>query len=269
MSPDSTSTPRWAICCSSELTSPKHLVLTYGEPLQSALEITAESFYSQTRDYWRHWVKRSRIPRDYQSEVIRSALVLKLHQFEDTGAIIAATTTSLPEFPGSGRCWDYRFCWLRDAYFSLNAFERLGHFDEMERFLFYLRTILESHGNELQPVYSVSGEAELNEYILDHLAGFRGEQPVRIGIQAHEHTQNDIHGEMILAISRMLLDSRFVGFEGLTGACPLIERLLEQVDQRLEEPDAGLWELRGAEQLHTFTLLTHWAGAKRAAGPSA
>ncbi len=247
------------------LTSTRHLVLTYGEPLQSGLENTAESFYSQTCDYWRHWVKRSRIPRDYQSEVIRSALVLKLHQFEDTGAIIASTTTSLPEYPGSGRCWDYRFCWLRDAYFSLNAFERLGHFDEMERFLFYLRTVLETHGDELQPLYSISGDAELTEEVLDHLEGFRGEQPVRIGNQAHEHTQNDIYGEMILAISRLLLDSRFVGFEGLTGASPLIERLLEQVDRRLEEPDAGLWELRGHEQIHTFTLLTHWAGARRAA----
>ena len=88
---------------------------------------------------------------------------------------------------------------------------------------------------------------------------------MRIGNQAHEHVQNDIYGEMILAISRLLLDSRFVGFEGLGGACPLIERLLDEVEKRLEDPDAGLWELRGEEHLHTFTLLTHWAGARRAA----
>jgi GH15 family glucan-1,4-alpha-glucosidase len=247
------------------LTNERHLVLTYGEPLQESLEETANIFLDQTCDYWRRWVKSSRIPRDYQKQVIRSALVLKLHQYEDTGAIIASTTTSLPEFPGSGRCWDYRFCWLRDAYFSLNAFERLGHFDEMERFLAYLRTILETHGGKLQPLYSVSGKADLSEEILDHLDGFRGEKPVRIGNQAHEHVQNDIYGEMILAISRLLLDSRFVGFEGLGGACPLIERLLDEVEKRLEDPDAGLWELRGEEQLHTFTLLTHWAGARRAA----
>ena len=247
------------------LTNERHLVLTYGEPLQESLEETANIFLDQTCDYWRRWVKSSRIPRDYQKQVIRSALVLKLHQYEDTGAIIASTTTSLPEFPGSGRCWDYRFCWLRDAYFSLNAFERLGHFDEMERFLTYLRTILETHGGKLQPLYSVSGKADLSEEILDHLDGFRGQKPVRIGNQAHEHVQNDIYGEMILAISRLLLDSRFVGFEGLGGACPLIERLLDEVEKRLEDPDAGLWELRGEEQLHTFTLLTHWAGARRAA----
>ena len=247
------------------LTNERHLVLTYGEPLQESLEETANIFLDQTCDYWRRWVKSSRIPRDYQKQVIRSALVLKLHQYEDTGAIIASTTTSLPEFPGSGRCWDYRFCWLRDAYFSLNAFERLGHFDEMERFLAYLRTILETHGGKLQPLYSVSGKADLSEEILDPLDGFRGQKPVRIGNQAHEHVQNDIYGEMILAISRLLLDSRFVGFEGLGGACPLIERLLDEVEKRLEDPDAGLWELRGQEQLHTFTLLTHWAGARRAA----
>ena len=247
------------------LTHESHLVLTYGEPLQESIEHTSNHYYERTRDYWRNWVKRSHIPRDYQKEVIRSALVLKLHQFEETGAIIASTTTSLPEFPGSGRCWDYRFCWLRDAYFSLNAFERLGHFDEMERFLIYLRSILDTHGDDLQPLYGILGEAELTEEILDHLDGFRGEKPVRIGNQAHEHVQNDVYGEMILAISRMLLDSRFVGSEGLDGAGPLMEQLLGQIEQRLEDPDAGLWKSRGQVQLHTFTLLTHWAGARRAA----
>lgn len=246
------------------LTSTRHMVLTYGEPLEKGLEETAESFLSRTTDYWRRWVKHSRIPRDYQQEVIRSALVLKLHQFEDTGAIIAATTTSIPEFPGSGRCWDYRFCWLRDAYFSLNAFERLGHFDEMERFLDYLRNIVHVHGDNLQPLYSVGGDADLREEILDHLKGFRGEQPVRIGNQAHEHIQNDVYGEMILAVSRLLLDSRFRGLEELDGVSELIDRLLQQIENRIDDPDAGLWELRGKEQLHTFTLLTHWAGARRA-----
>ncbi len=252
------------------LTSNRHMVLTYGEPLESGLEETAESFYSRTRDYWRRWVKHSRVPRDYQKEVIRSSLVLKLHQYEDTGAIIAATTTSLPEYPGSGRNWDYRFCWLRDAYFSLNAFERLGHFDEMERFLLYLRNILESCGEavcsiDLQPLYSISGEAKLTEEILDHLDGYQGEKPVRVGNQAHEHVQNDVYGEMILGISRMLLDTRFVGADGLKGATRLVEQLLQQIENKIEQPDAGLWELRGNTQVHTFTLLTHWAGAKRAA----
>lgn len=242
------------------------LVLTWGQPLESELRETATTFLDRTTNYWRRWVKHTRLPRDFQAEVIRSALVLKLHQFEDTGAIIAATTTSLPEYPGSGRCWDYRYCWLRDTYFSLNAFERLGHFEEMEMFLSYLLNLCRRFGDDrLQPLYAINGEHQITEEILEHLDGYRGEKPVRIGNQAYEHVQNDVYGESILAIGRLMLDRRFAGLEYLRGARDVIHQLLRQIERRMEEPDAGLWELRNTQQLHTFTLLTHWAGARRAA----
>ena len=141
----------------------RHLVLTWGEPLEAGLEETAERFLERTVDYWRRWVKGTRVPRDYQREVVRSALALKLHQYEDTGALLAATTTSLPEHPGSGRTWDYRFCWLRDAYFTLNALERLGHSEEMERFLEYLRNLCEERGGVLQPAYRINGDSQAPE----------------------------------------------------------------------------------------------------------
>lgn len=246
------------------LTRDLHFVLTYGEPLEAPLEETAEAFLVQTRDSWRRWVKSGRIPREWQQEVIRSALTLKLHQYDDTGALLAATTTSLTESPGSGRTWDYRYCWLRDAYFTVAAFERMGYVEEMERFLLYLRNLCGEARDELQPVYGLAGEADLTEQILSHLSGHRGEGPVRIGNQAFAQRQNDSYGELILAIGRLLLDVRFHATEGIGGAGELVDRLLRQIEQRLEEPDAGLWELRGQKQLHTFTLLTHWAGARRA-----
>ncbi len=247
------------------LTHRRHLALTHGEPLESGLEETLERFLERTISYWRRWVKHTRVPRDYQREVIRAALVLKLHQFEDTGAIIAATTTSIPEFPGSGRTWDYRYCWLRDAYFSLHAFERLGHFDEMEGFLGWLRNIVSRYGGgRLQPLYAINGDAQVHESILEHLRGRGGDGPVRIGNQAYEHIQNDAYGEMILAISRLLLDTRFLGVDHLDGMLALVDRMLVQIEDRLEEPDAGLWELRNTRRLHSFTLLAHWAGAMRA-----
>ncbi len=241
-----------------------HLVLTWGQPLEAGLEETAERFLERTLDYWRQWVKNTRVPRDYQREVIRSALVLKLHQYEDTGALLAATTTSLPEHPGSGRTWDYRYCWLRDAYFTLNAFERLGHSGEMESFMVYLRNLAEERAGELQPAYTITGGDDAQEVELDHLAGFEGERPVRIGNQAFHHVQNDVYGEMILAVSRLLLDARFAGSVSTPQAVRLVNELLKQINDRLDEPDAGLWELRGVRRLHSFTVLAHWAGARRA-----
>jgi GH15 family glucan-1,4-alpha-glucosidase len=242
-----------------------HLVLTWGAPLEAGLEETAERFLERTVDYWRRWVKQTRVPRDYQAEVIRSALTLKLHQYEDTGALLAATTTSLPEHPGSGRTWDYRYCWLRDAYFTLNALGRLGHADEMERFLVYLRNICEEGQGVLQPAYTIGGGRHAEERVLDHLEGFRGDGPVRVGNQAFEHLQNDVYGEMILAVSRLLLDTRFSGEAAPRSAIAVVEDLLAQIESRLLDPDAGPWELRGTQKLHGFTLLAHWAGARRAA----
>jgi GH15 family glucan-1,4-alpha-glucosidase len=242
----------------------RHLVLTWGEPLEAGLEETAERFLERTLDYWRRWVKGTRIPRDYQGEVVRSALALKLHQYEDTGALLAATTTSLPEHPGSGRTWDYRFCWLRDAYFTLNALERLGHSEEMELFLEYLRNIAEEREGVLQPAYRINGSAEAPERELEHLSGFNGDGPVRIGNQAFEHVQNDVYGEMVLAVSRLFLDTRFVGEIPPLTAVEIVQTLLDQIEARLEEPDAGLWEFRERSRLHSFSVLMHWAGSRRA-----
>ena len=242
----------------------RHLVLTWGQPLEAGLEETAERFLERTLDYWRRWVKGTRVPRDYQREVVRSALALKLHQYEDTGALLAATTTSLPEHPGSGRTWDYRFCWLRDAYFTLNALERLGHSEEMELFLGYLRNLCEERGGVLQPAYRINGDSEAAERELEHLAGFNGDGPVRIGNQAFEHVQNDVYGEMVLAVSRLFLDTRFVGEIPPRTAVEIVQGLVDQIDARLDEPDAGLWEFRGRTKLHSFSVLMHWAGARRA-----
>ena len=242
----------------------RHIVLTWGQPLETGIEEAAERFLERTVDYWRRWVKATRVPRDYQSEVIRSALVLKLHQYEDTGALLAATTTSLAEHPGSGRTWDYRYCWLRDAYFTLNALERLGHSEEMLLFLEYLRNRADEREGALQPAYRIDGGHEAPEREIEHLAGFNGDGPVRVGNQAFEHLQNDVYGEMVLAVSRLFLDTRFVGEVPPHTAVEIVQGLLDQIEARLEEPDAGPWEFRGRTRLHSFTVLMHWAGARRA-----
>jgi GH15 family glucan-1,4-alpha-glucosidase len=123
------------------LTERRHLALTWGQPVEEPLAPLADRFLSETLRYWRRWVKHCSVPPLYQREVIRSALALKLHCFEDTGAIVASMTTSIPEAPGSGRTWDYRYCWLRDAYYALDALGSLGHFEEREHFLHFILNV--------------------------------------------------------------------------------------------------------------------------------
>jgi GH15 family glucan-1,4-alpha-glucosidase len=241
-----------------------YVVLTWGAPLEAPLAETCESFLARTRRYWEGWVKHTSLPGRFQHQVLRSALALKLHQYEDTGAITAATTTSLPEHPGSGRTWDYRYCWLRDAYFTLRAMRRLGHFEEMEAFVAFLKNLAESSPEHLQPVYGISGERDLHERVLAHLAGYRGEGPVRAGNAAYAQVQNDVYGEMIAAIAPLFLDIRFE--DQITRRSDrLVRRLLERIARTLEEPDAGIWEIRNDTRLHTFSLLMHWVGARVAA----
>ncbi|MFW7379276.1 MAG: glycoside hydrolase family 15 protein [Oligoflexus sp.] len=240
-----------------------YFALTYGVPIEQNLAETCENFLEKTRNYWQTWVKHSYIPECYQSEVIRSALVLKLHQYEDTGAIIAATTTSIPEAKGTVRNWDYRYCWLRDAVFSLTALQRLTQFEELEKFILYLHNIVEQSrktGFDLQPVYGISGEKVLTERVMTHLKGYQDHQPVRVGNQAYEHKQYDVYGEMLIAISPLFLDQRFT-HQRHHLPTDLLRDLLNKIEEFIETEDAGLWELRGKAQLHTFTILMHWAGA--------
>lgn len=236
------------------------VVLTWGEPLEAPLQETCSALLEKTQLYWERWVKHTALPGQFQREVVRSALALKLHQYEDTGAITASTTTSLPEYPNSGRNWDYRYCWLRDAYFTLRAMRRLGHFEELEMFVSFLKNIAASH-DKLQPVYGISGEAQLAEETLVHLEGFRGQQPVRAGNAAYRQVQHDVYGEMIAAIAPFFVDFRFE--EHLTPySNQLVRRLLDHIAQCMEQPDAGIWEIRNDNRVHTFSLLFHWVGGR-------
>ncbi|MDO7850439.1 glycoside hydrolase family 15 protein [Hymenobacter convexus] len=244
------------------LNETKYLVLTYGAPLEAPLESTAERFLSATGDYWRKWVKNMSIGNFHQDAVIRSALALKMHQYEDTGAIIAASTTSLPEAPGSTRNWDYRYCWMRDTYYILTAFNNIGHFEEMERYFHYIANISTKVQGKYQPLYGISGSSELVEQELD-LAGYLGNQPVRIGNDAYTHVQNDVYGQVLVALLPLYVDQRFVNRERANPATLMYEAL-HLIRATMDVPDAGLWEFRNLAQYHCYTYLFHWAGAHAA-----
>ena len=246
------------------LRAPFALLLGPDETLQGAVAEVARRFLEQTVDYWQDWVRDLSIPFEWQDEIIRAAITLKLAAHDDTGAVVAAFTTSIPESAASGRNWDYRHCWLRDANFVANALNRLNATRTMERYLGYIINIAARDEGALQPVYSVSGRPEIEERELDSLPGYRGMGPVRVGNQAYRQVQNDVYGSAVLAATHAFFDQRLyaVGNEGLFRQ---LEALGERAVAVHAQPDAGLWELRGAAHVHTFSSVMCWVACDRLA----
>jgi GH15 family glucan-1,4-alpha-glucosidase len=245
------------------LNEAKYLIMTYGQNLEAPVISTAENFLRETIAYWRLWIKHSSIAGFYQPFVIRSALVLKIHQYEDTGAIIAASTTSLPESPGSTRNWDYRYCWLRDSHYVLTSLNHIGHFEEMEKYFNYLSDISHAEDTRYQPLYGIAGERQITEHTLTHLEGYKGEQPIRIGNQAYEHIQNDIYGQVLISMLPLYTDHRFV-FSERSDSVKWIESVLSKIERTIDEKDAGIWEFRNIANVHCYSNLFQWAGAQAA-----
>ena len=241
------------------------LLMGPDETIDGAPRDLGRSFYESTASYWHRWVRNLAIPFEWQEVVIRAAITLKLNAFDDTGAIIAAVTTSIPESPHSGRNWDYRYCWLRDAYFVVNALNQLGVTATMQHYLEYiLNLIADSRDMPLQPVYGIRRETALDEFIAPGLAGYRGMGPVRVGNLAWKQVQNDVFGAAVLASTHAFFDSRLERPAGRQMFADL-ERLGQQAVRVYQEPDAGIWELRGTRRVHTFSTLMCWAACDRLA----
>ena len=246
------------------LTRPVHLVFGSDEPFPGDIAMTCREFLDRTREYWMDWVRQLSIAYDWQDVIIRAAITLKLSNFEETGGIVAALTTSIPEAPDSGRNWDYRFCWLRDAHFVVKALNRIGATRTMEDFISYILGIASVAEGELKPVYGVVPNGRMDERIAPKLKGFLGHGPVRVGNAAAEMPQHDTYGSVILSAMPLFFDRRLPrpGDEGLF-------RLLEQIAGMAErfalEPDAGLWEYRGRRRVHTYSAAMCWAGCNRVA----
>jgi GH15 family glucan-1,4-alpha-glucosidase len=219
----------------------------------------------ETQSYWHEWVRALAIPFEWQSAVIRAAIALKLNVFEDSGAILAAVTTSIPEAPDTGRNWDYRFCWIRDAYFVVNALNRLGATRIMERYLaFMLNIIAGVDDKRLRPMYGITGGPVPEEVEVSGLEGYRGMGPVRVGNQAYHQVQHDVYGAAILAAPHVFFDER-LDKRGDPELFAHLEILGESAAELFDKPDAGIWELRGVRRVHTFSSVMCWAGCDRLA----
>jgi alpha,alpha-trehalase len=241
---------------------PTYFSLSSGKTPTVCSAPQADNALEQTIRSWRSWAKTTALPSFAPEAVLRSALCLKLHAFTDTGAIIAAATTSLPEALGSGRTWDYRYCWLRDAAFVVEALRRLSHLSEGEAFVRFLREMADA--GPLQPIYGITGKRDLHEEIVPELRGYEGVGPVRIGNAAYVQRQHDVDGEMVLCLETILTDPRVVWED--QSLEPLVERLVEEAIESFDVVDTGLWEYRTLPKHYTFSKAMCWVAAERGAG---
>lgn len=233
------------------------------ETVAENVEFLARDWRERTTDFWRRWTRSLAVPPDWQAAVIRAAITLKLCVYEETGGVVAALTTSVPEHAGSERNWDYRFCWIRDAYFSVTALNRLASMESLEHYMRFLRSVVaQAKGGHIQPVYGIGLETDLTEAIADGLSGYRGYGPVRKGNQAAEHIQHDVYGQIILAAAQAFLDDRLLSKPGVAEF-----EQLEPVGERAfavhDTPDAGIWEFRTLSYVHTSSAIMCWAACDR------
>jgi GH15 family glucan-1,4-alpha-glucosidase len=241
------------------LERPLHLFLGPDEPFEGEVAATVETMLQQTILEWRRWVRGLATPAEWQDAVIRSAITLKLCQHEETGAIVAAMTTSIPEHSGSQRNWDYRYCWIRDAYYTVQALNRLGALDVLENYLEFLRNIVDdAQGGHVQPLYSIGGEPRITEQEAPDLAGYRGMGPVRVGNAAYSQIQHDVYGQIVLSSAQAFFDRRLFRMSGAEDFGAL-EAIGEHAWAVYDKPDAGLWELRTKSNVHTYSAAMCWA----------
>ena len=242
-----------------------HFFLGPDESFSDALRPAVERMLEDTIREWQMWVRGLAIPPEWQEAVIRSAITLKLCQHEETGAIVAALTTSIPEHADSGRNWDYRYCWIRDAYYTVEALNRLGALDVLESYLVYLRNIVDgAKGGHIQPLYDVRGNATLEEREAKSMPGYRGMGPVRVGNAAYSQIQHDAYGQIVLSSVQGFIDQRLVRMADISDF-EALEAVGERAWTVYDQPDAGLWELRTRAHVHSYSAVMCWAACDRLA----
>ncbi|MEO7071503.1 MAG: glycoside hydrolase family 15 protein, partial [Rhodanobacter sp.] len=247
------------------LDRPAHFVFGPDETLTESPAVFIHLTLERTLAYWHEWTRSLSVPYEWQDAVIRAAITLKLCQYEATGAIVAALTTSIPEAAGTARNWDYRYCWLRDAAFTVRALNRLGATRTMEEYIRYVFNLIAAgQDSEIGPVFGITFERELPERHVPSLSGYRGMGPVRVGNDAYRQRQNDVYGSVVLASAQLFFDRR-LEHRGDTLMFERLERMGTLALRMAEEPDAGLWEFRGRVAIHTYSAAMCWAACDRLA----
>lgn len=246
-----------------ELEGSRYLFLSYHDKVQEPDPESVELMLQRTRSYWLLWVARTHKTVQYQDQMIRSALLLKMLQFGPTGAVVAAATTSLPETIGEERNWDYRFCWIRDASMTVAVLNKIGHPSMATRFIDWMLHTMPTKDDSLQIMYGLRGERDLTERTLEHLEGYRGSQPVRIGNAAYTQSQHDIYGVMLDVIYQDLLQRQRTP-ESLDRIWTRVRSVSRIVLDTWSNPDRGIWEIRGEKRHFVFSKMLCWVAIDRA-----
>ena len=246
-----------------ELTQNGYFLVGYNEKI---LQPTSRKTYldlERTKVYWLNWTNRTPNYRKYNKQINRSAITLKLLSYDKTGAVLAAATTSLPETIGEVRNWDYRFCWIRDASMVIKVMSGLGHKNVAKRYLQFIIDLIPDKDEKLQIMYGINREKNLTEQTLDHLSGYKGSKPVRIGNAAYKQKQNDIYGILMDVIHAQLakFSTDIENGEELWG---ITKGIVWIVSRHWQEPDKGIWEFRTEDRHFTFSKVLCWVALDRA-----
>ncbi|MGB5459041.1 MAG: glycoside hydrolase family 15 protein [Eudoraea sp.] len=246
-----------------EVTKNGYFLLTYNEKI---LQPDSRKIYldlENTKVYWLNWTNRTPTYNQYNKEITRSAITLKLLSYDKSGAVLAAATTSLPETIGEVRNWDYRFCWIRDASMVIKVMAQLGHKNVARRYLQFIIDLIPDKDEKLQIMYGINKEKNLTEETLDHLSGYKGSKPVRVGNAAYKQKQNDIYGILMDVIHAQLVkfSTNIENGEELWG---ITKGIVWIVSRHWKEADKGIWELRTEERHFTFSKVLCWVAIDRA-----
>ncbi|WP_029906887.1 glycoside hydrolase family 15 protein [Prevotella sp. 10(H)] len=240
------------------------LLLAYNQKLTKIDTERVYLEYQRTKVYWLNWNNRSMKFNEYNDIISRSLLTLKLMSYQDSGAVLAAITTSIPETIGEVRNWDYRFCWIRDASMSVDTILKMGHQSAAKRYMGFIKRILKTKSDSFQIMYGIHGERVLKEEILDHLAGYENSSPVRIGNAAYYQKQNDSLGYLMDVIYRYYI--HFPGtLDEIEEMWDIVKNIVKTVFAEWKNQDQSIWEFRNREKHFVFSKVMCWVALDRAA----
>lgn len=245
------------------ITGEHFMTISYNEKLNAPSLENSLLTFEKTKVYWLNWCHKTPSFQNYNDQILRSAMTLKLLTFEKTGAVLAAATTSLPETIGEVRNWDYRFCWIRDASMVIKVIAKLGHVQIVKNFIRYIIDLIPDKNEKLQIMYGISGEKILTEKTLDHLDGFKGSKPVRVGNAAYVQKQNDIYGILMDVIHYQMeqFSDKKDEYEELWS---IVKSIVWVVKNNWKLADKGIWEFRHEDRHFTFSKLLCWVAVDRA-----